>query len=164
MIIYDGEWELCQHDRFRGDCMVFRDGPHANLGPLSARSARCGRCRRSPSPAPGPGHGQVAGWGSGARAVLYEGPGFRGRSIVVNDNVVDNLQSQRFNDRASSLRIERGYWMFCSDAQFHRRMPHVRSRRLSDVAAGPERPRLVGPAHLTTTIRTTASPNWSRGR
>jgi hypothetical protein len=31
---------------------------------------------------------------------------------------VRSLDDSGFNDRASSLRIERGYWMFCSDANF----------------------------------------------
>jgi len=52
------------------------------------------------------------------RAVLYEASDFRGRSVMVDDNLVDNLQSSGFNDRASSLRVERGYWVFCSDAHF----------------------------------------------
>jgi len=29
-----------------------------------------------------------------------------------------NFDGNSFNDRASSLRVERGYWMFCSDAGF----------------------------------------------
>lgn len=119
MIIYDGEWELCQHDRFRGDCMVFREGQHANLGPLSGDvSSLRPLAAGTPTTPPEPGPGQIGGWGRGVRAVLYEGQGFRGRSVVVNEAPVDNLQSSGFNDRASSLRIERGYWLFCSDAQF----------------------------------------------
>ena len=52
------------------------------------------------------------------RAVLYEGPRFTGRQFVVDGNVLRNLDGTGFNDRVSSMRIERGYWMFCSDAQF----------------------------------------------
>ena len=29
-----------------------------------------------------------------------------------------NLDPTGFNDRAESLRVERGYWIFCSDANF----------------------------------------------
>ena len=115
MIIYSGEWELCQHDRFRGDCMVFREGQHANLGPLSGDVSSL----RPLSAPPATGAGEIGGWGRGSRAVLYAGTGFRGRSIVVNDNIVDNLQGSGFNDQVSSLRVERGYWLFCSDAHFN---------------------------------------------
>ena len=38
--------------------------------------------------------------------------------IVLNNEVATNLAVSGFNDRASSLRIEGGYWMFCSDANF----------------------------------------------
>jgi hypothetical protein len=58
------------------------------------------------------------GWGSGTRAILYEGPNLTGRSFVINAEIVPDLAGTGFNDRASSLRIERGYWIFCSDANF----------------------------------------------
>lgn len=118
MIIYQGEWELCEHDRFRGNCMVFREGQHAHLGSLSGDVSSLRPLFAPPGPPPQPAPGDLAGWGRGSRAVLYSGAGFRGRSIVVNDDIVDNLQGSGFNDRASSLRIERGYWLFCSDANF----------------------------------------------
>jgi hypothetical protein len=50
--------------------------------------------------------------------VLYEQPNFGGRSVAVDQDFMPNLASSGFNDRASSLRVERGYWMFCSDAGF----------------------------------------------
>jgi len=161
MIIYDGEWELCQHDRFRGDCMVFREGQHANLGPLSGEVSSVRPL--SAAPAPGPGHGQVAGWGSGARAVLYEHPGFRGRSIVVNDNFVDNLQSSGFNDRASSLRIERGYWVFCSDAYFQ---GECRTFGPGDYPQLPPglNDRVSSGRRIHEDYPYDREPNWSRGR
>ena len=40
-----------------------------------------------------------------------------GRAYSLNDTMT-NFGATGFNDRASSLRVERGYWMFCSDAQF----------------------------------------------
>jgi hypothetical protein len=56
--------------------------------------------------------------GGGARVVLYEQAGFAGRRIAVDSEFLPNLSSTGFNDRASSLRVERGYWMFCTDAGF----------------------------------------------
>lgn len=162
MIIYDGEWELCQHDRFRGDCMVFREGQHAHLGPLSGDVSSI-RPVSVAAPPPGPGHGQIAGWGRGARAVLYEGQGFRGRSIVVNDNLVDDLQGAGFNDRASSLRIERGYWVFCSDAQFR---GECRTFGPGDYPTLPPglNDRVSSGRRIHEDYPYEREPNWSRGR
>ena len=52
----------------------------------------------------------------GSRAVIYSSPQFRGERFVVNGNYVPNLANSGFNDRAQSLRVEGGTWMFCSDA------------------------------------------------
>jgi hypothetical protein len=32
---------------------------------------------------------------------------------------VRNFDGTGFNDRASSMRVEQGYWIFCSDADFN---------------------------------------------
>ena len=58
------------------------------------------------------------GWGSGARAILYERPNLSGRSFVVDSDVAANLATMGFNDRASSLRVERGHWVLCSRSEF----------------------------------------------
>jgi hypothetical protein len=50
--------------------------------------------------------------------VLYEGEGFHGRSFEIQRDVVRNLDRTNFNDRAASLRVASGYWIFCSDANF----------------------------------------------
>ena len=52
-----------------------------------------------------------------ARATLYEGPNLSGRHYAL-DETMPNLSMTGFNDRASSLRVESGYWIFCSDAEF----------------------------------------------
>jgi hypothetical protein len=111
-IVYNGTWELCADADFGGGCQVFAPGRHANLGFLAGRVS-------SLRPVGGAG-GSVSpggGWGAGNRAILYESPGLAGRSFVV-DRYVSNLDGTGFNDRAASLRVERGYWMFCSDAGF----------------------------------------------
>ena len=54
---------------------------------------------------------------AGADIILYEYDSFGGRSFVAE--VLANLNGTGFNDRASSLRIEGGYWLFCSDRNFH---------------------------------------------
>jgi hypothetical protein len=109
-IINSGTWQLCADADFQSSCEVLGPGQWPNLGSVTGRvsSAR-------PMPMGGGGGG---GWGGNSRVVLYEGPNFSGRSYTVNTDVLSNLGSTGFNDRASSMHVERGYWMFCTDANF----------------------------------------------
>lgn len=118
-IVYDGNWQLCEHEEFRGQCEVLGPGRYANLGNLSRRvsSLRIAGYPAQPI-APGPGPAYPPSWGGQVRVILYEGQNFSGRQYVIERNRMPNLDGTGFNDRASSLRVERGYWMFCSDANF----------------------------------------------
>jgi len=58
------------------------------------------------------------GRGRGIGAILYSNPDFRGDRYVVEGDYMRDLANTGFNDRAQSLQVERGYWMFCSDADF----------------------------------------------
>ena len=115
MIIHSGNWEACENIRYGGRCQVFGPGRYANLGGMANRISSI---RPVAGPAPGGPAGPGGGWGHGARAMLYEREDFSGRSFILNNEVANNFANSGFNDRASSLRIEGGYWMFCSDANF----------------------------------------------
>ena len=52
-----------------------------------------------------------------AQVTLYEGEGFRGRAFNTAGDV-NNLNRTGFNDRASSVIVERGRWEVCEDARF----------------------------------------------
>lgn len=110
MIVNEGTWELCVDANFGGYCQAFAPGRYSNLGPLTGQLS---------SMRPVRGGGGGGGWGGGSRAILYEGPNFSGRTFVIDSQVVANLDGSGFNDRASSLRVEGGYWIFCSDANFN---------------------------------------------
>ena len=118
IVVREGVWEVCTDARFSGRCVRLQPGEYPNLqGDLNNRisSAREVAQYAPPPPpvaAPGP------GYGGPARAVLYEGEGFRGRSFELQRDVVRNLDRTSFNDRAASLRVFSGYWIFCSDANF----------------------------------------------
>jgi beta/gamma crystallin len=114
MIVHDGSWEACEHADFRGACQVFGPGRYPTLAQFSGRISSLRPVVGGAVPVPG----AISGWGTGARAILYAGPNLSGRSFVVNNEVVPNLANVGFNDRASSLRVEAGYWVFCSDANF----------------------------------------------
>jgi hypothetical protein len=127
-IVDQGTWQICENADYGGGCQTFAPGRYPDLGGLNRRasSARLVTGAETggpgPGPAPGPGRGGWGGggaWGSGARAVLYEGPNLTGRWFVLNTETVPNLANTGFNDRAASLRIEHGFWIFCSDANFN---------------------------------------------
>jgi hypothetical protein len=89
----------------------------------------------------GYGYGGYGGYGDyGQTATLYELPGFRGRSIVVNGST-NNLANLDFNDRTGSLRLN-GAWRLCEDADFRSRcitlsgaIPDLRARGISGLSS-----------------------------
>ena len=52
-----------------------------------------------------------------AQITFYEGEGFRGRAFTT-DKQVWNFERYGFNDRASSVVVDRGRWEVCEDARF----------------------------------------------
>jgi hypothetical protein len=114
MIVHSGTWEVCADGNFAGECRSFGPGRHASLGSLSGQVSSL---RAIQGPAGAGGSWPGGGWGAANRAVLYENTGLAGRSFVVAE-FMPNLNGTGFNNRASSLRVERGYWLFCSEADF----------------------------------------------
>ena len=55
-----------------------------------------------------------------AQLTFYEAEGFRGNAFPVNQTI-PNLAPVGFNDRASSVVVERGRWQVCEDAGFRGR-------------------------------------------
>ena len=55
-----------------------------------------------------------------AQVTFYEGEGFRGRALAAN-RTINNFSEIGFNDRASSVIVERGRWEVCEDAAFRGR-------------------------------------------
>jgi beta/gamma crystallin len=112
-VVHEGRWEICVDADFSGGCSVLAPGAYPDLGAYAGRIS-------SVRPADG-GYADHRAGDRGrnreARATLYEGANLSGRSFALND-VMRNLGDTGFNDRASSLRIESGYWIFCSDAEF----------------------------------------------
>ncbi|HEY2864138.1 MAG TPA: beta/gamma crystallin-related protein [Casimicrobiaceae bacterium] len=126
IIVRDGEWEVCSDARFNGHCVRLRRGEYPNLdSSLNHRISSAREIAEYASPPPAAAGSGYGGRGYGgpesggpARAVLYEGEGFRGRSFELHRDVVRNFDRTNFNDRAASLRVYAGYWIFCSDANF----------------------------------------------
>lgn len=114
--IRDGVWQLCDDAYFRGNCVTLRPGRYSSLQQMGLND-RVSSVRDVGGFGPPPEHGGNQ-WGHGARAVLYSNPDFHGDRYVVDGNYLRDLGNTGFNDRAQSLRVEGGYWMFCSDADF----------------------------------------------
>ncbi len=112
-VVHDGRWEICVDAEFGGGCGVLAPGAYPDLGAYAGRisSVRPIDERYSTNRPDDRGRNREA------HATLYEGPNLSGRSYLVNDTM-RNLGTTGFNDRASSLRVESGYWIFCSDSEF----------------------------------------------
>lgn len=145
VVVDSGTWRLCSREYYRGDCRDFAPGRYDVLGAFGSRVnsaelvvttpgplgvvtpvAPAGLAVTSPAPvavvtppavvsAPVP----VAVVPPPAgRVVLYEAPQFGGRSFVIDGSEAPNLEWYGFENRAASMRIEGGYWMFCTDMRF----------------------------------------------
>ena len=109
-VIEGSTWQLCEHADFQGSCITVAPGRYPDLGALGGRISSARMVANAPAPVPPS--------SAGGRAVLFGRPSLQGRSIVIDRPVMRNLADVNFNDRASSLRVESGYWMFCNDANF----------------------------------------------
>lgn len=117
-------WEVCEHARFDGRCVVLRPGRYASLRALNlndrvssvrqvgrdVHSTEDPRYPRPPvtPPAPLP----VA-----AHVTFYEHDGFQGQSFTT-DRQIGNFARVGFNDRASSVVVVGERWEACEEAFF----------------------------------------------
>jgi hypothetical protein len=112
-VVHEGRWEICVDADFAGSCGVLAPGAYPTLGAYAGRIS-------SVRPVEGRNYGNRTDdrvRNRSARATLYEGPNLSGRAYRL-DVTMPNLAPSGFNDRASSLHVESGYWIFCSDAEF----------------------------------------------
>lgn len=71
---------------------------------------------------------------SAAQITFYEGENFRGRAFTA-DRQVRNLDRNGFDDRSSSIVVDRGRWEVCSDANFRGRCAVMRRGSYDTLAA-----------------------------
>jgi hypothetical protein len=106
--VFGGLWRLCDRPGGQGQCAEYPPGQYDHLGALDGRvrsvelvaAAQVGVTEQ---PVP--------------RVVLYEFPDFAGRSLAI-EGEARNLEWQRFSNRASSIRVEAGNWLFCTGPEF----------------------------------------------
>jgi hypothetical protein len=69
-----------------------------------------------------------------AQITFYEHEGFRGR-VHTTQGALDNFAGWNFNDRASSVVVERGRWEVCEDTGFQGRCAVLRQGSYDNLAA-----------------------------
>lgn len=116
-VVHEGRWEICVDAEFSGSCSILAPGAYPTLGAYAGRISSVRPLEARPYATRADQHGRNRDTRD-ARATLYEGPNLTGRFYAL-DETMQNLGVTGFNDRASSLRVESGYWIFCSDAEYH---------------------------------------------
>jgi len=101
--------EVCIDINFTGGCQVLNPGRYPNLGAFAHDIS-------SMRPVMDPRSGYDRPRGRWASATLYSRPNMTGRAFTLGGEGAEDMHF--FNDRARSLRVERGYWIFCSEPQF----------------------------------------------
>jgi len=76
----------------------------------------------------------LLGTHAAAQVTFYEGEGFRGRAFTA-DRAVLNMERSGFDDRASSVVVDRGRWEACEDRRFGGRCVVLRRGSYESLAA-----------------------------
>ena len=103
-----GSWEVCAHADFKGDCKTLDRGEYRSLPGMNDKISSVREIG---------GSGGSTSGGRRAALELYADGGQRGASAGINADR-DDLVDISFNDRASSARVEHGYWQLCSDSNY----------------------------------------------
>ena len=108
-LVAGGTWRLCDAAGGRGRCAEYSPGQYVNLGALERRVVSAYLVAPVTTTT-----ATVAVVPSG-RAVLYQNPNFSGTFAVVERGNAPDLDWARFTNPATSVRIESGTWLLCSD-------------------------------------------------
>jgi hypothetical protein len=116
-IIRGGTWQLCSEAYYRGNCVTLQPGNYPTLGAMGLANRLSSLREIGWNTGGGGGVPGGGGGGYGARAQLFEGEGFGGQSVMM-EQTLPNFDQSGFNDRARSLIVFSGTWQLCSDAFF----------------------------------------------
>ena len=112
-VVHEGRWEICMHADFNGGCSVVAPGAYPTLGAYAGRISSVRPIDGGYADKRSDDRSRI--WE--ARATVYEGPNLSGRSFPLN-TTMPNRRMTGFNNHASSLHVETGYWIFCSEEEF----------------------------------------------
>jgi uncharacterized protein YcfJ len=110
VVVARESWEACENAQFGGRCVVLQPGQYPSLAAMGLNN-RVSSVRAARNAAPVSAAPQVT---------FYENEGFTGRSFTT-DKLVNNLNRNQFNDRASSVVVAGGSWELCEDNRFRGR-------------------------------------------
>ncbi|MFN5349409.1 MAG: beta/gamma crystallin-related protein [Polaromonas sp.] len=136
VVVTGQRWEVCDGQRFSGQCVVLRPGRYPSLAAMGlndrvssvravSSNARVGDERYAPLPVTGQGSAQV---------VFYENENYQGRSFTAQTQIED-FTRYGFNDRASSVVVLGDRWEACNDVRFGGRCVVLRPGRYPSLAA-----------------------------
>src|SRR5262249_39431420 len=131
IIVDNGTWEACTEANFKGTCTELVPGDYVRLHDLHGVVASIREVTPSTAVVIEPDSRpvtisrgapvivenpptQVAPALAG-RMVLFQGPNFSGRSAVVENTRAPDLDWANFSRPASSLRVESGTWLVCTE-------------------------------------------------
>ena len=133
VVVSDGRWEVCTMEFFRGRCTELVPGSYPSLSAsLNGRVASVRELGYSqplpvtvaPSPPVVLANPPVYSYSiplTPARVYLYEDPNFAGAWVSMDRGEANDLDWAHFQNpmhRASSVRVESGNWLFCTDMAF----------------------------------------------
>jgi hypothetical protein len=154
-VVEGGPVEVCMHVDFSGQCTVLNPGRYPALGELGEQIS-------SVRPAFAPRSDVRDERGSRrASATLFSGPNLTGRALTLGREGSRDLQS--FTDRASSLRVERGYWIFCSEPQFNGECRTFGPGEYTQLPPGLDN-RIASGRRITNDFPYAQNPDWGRMR
>ena len=108
-MVSGGVWRLCDNERGRGTCTDFQPGQYDSLGALSGKVRSAYLVTQVQERV-----ATVAAIPPG-RAIVYEFPNYGGAGQVIEYGRAPDMAWTNFRNPASSLRIESGTWLVCSD-------------------------------------------------
>ena len=120
-VVVGERWEVCEDERFNGQCVVLRQGNYPSLRAMGLnnrissvrmldRNERIDARRYAPATA-------AAVVPVAAQITFYENEGLSGQSFTT-ERQVENFNRFGFNDRASSVVVVGERWEVCDDVQF----------------------------------------------
>ena len=135
IVVSDGRWEVCTQEFFRGRCTALDPGSYPSMSvSLNGRVASARQIGYSePLPvtiAPSPSavvveppvyQGSRVAPLTVARVYLYEDPNFSGQWVSMDRGEANDMDWAHFDNpmhRATSVRVESGNWLLCTDMAF----------------------------------------------
>ena len=127
IVVERSNWQACEDASYGGRCVVLQPGRYPSLSGMgmTERISSVREVAQYQPAAPAP---------TGARVTFYEREDFQGRSFSTAEPVT-NFTRFGFNDRASSIVVERDSWQVCEDVSFGGRCVVLREGRYPSLTA-----------------------------